>query len=59
MALTILVRRSSEYGFMLHMIVRSAIRVNGYGVCYRGCLKRVDMGGQESSRYCLVGRPYD
>jgi len=25
----------------------------------RGCLKRVDIGGQEPSRHCLVGRPYD
>jgi hypothetical protein len=29
------VRRSSEYGFMLYMITRSAMWVNGYGVCCR------------------------
>jgi hypothetical protein len=38
---------------------RGTLRAAMAKVEIRGCLKRVDMGGQESSRYCLVGRPYD
>jgi hypothetical protein len=45
--LTILVRRSSEYGFMLYMITRSAMWVNGYGVCCRYTLT-----GRTRLRYC-------
>src|SRR5215212_8671662 len=56
-ALTILVRRSSEYGFMLDMVTRSAIWVNGYGVCCRvECLRggEVDESGGGPERDACV-----